>query len=173
MKNISVSVCFCLLLAQAVLAQGSGRAETANAVTAAQVNGIYRFSQDEFRILALGHHKLKVQYKGEWMSITGSPHSGAAIGEATINGKVATFIPDDSDKCKITITFLVNKIVVQQEGGAGCGFGANVNAAGTYRRVKAGRPKFPPIETYGNNPQPDRENPQSPRARGTRGGGKG
>ena len=31
-------------------------------VTAAQANGVYRYYDNEFRILALGHNKLKVQF---------------------------------------------------------------------------------------------------------------
>lgn len=31
-------------------------------VTAAQVNGVYRLVESEFRILALGHNKLRVQF---------------------------------------------------------------------------------------------------------------
>ena len=182
MKHVSVSACLCVLLVQAVLAQGKasmnqqisehigagatdnysipvhadegngaaadvpGRALTTKAVTARQVNGVYRESLDEFRILALGHHKLKVRFNGQWMSITGSPHTGDAIGEATIEGNVATFIPGNTTKCRITMTFLANRMIVQQEGSdVDCGFGANVNASGTYRRVKAGKPKFTSI----------------------------
>jgi hypothetical protein len=33
------------------------------AVTAAQINGLYRYRRNDFRILALGHNKLKVQYE--------------------------------------------------------------------------------------------------------------
>jgi hypothetical protein len=37
-------------------------------------------------------------------------------------------------------------MVVAEEGNdADCGFGHNVMATGTYRRVKAGKPKFIPI----------------------------
>lgn len=128
------------------VAEVLGRGLTTKAVTAAQVNGVYRYPHNEFRILALGHHKLKVQFKGQWMSITGSPHTGDAIGEASIEGNVATFIPGDTTKCRIRMTFLANKMIVQQEGSdVDCGLGANVNASGTYRRVKAGKPKFTPI----------------------------
>lgn len=121
-------------------------AEANKSVTAARVNGVYRDSHNEFRVLSLGHHKLKVQFKGEWMSITGSPHTGVAMGEASIEGNVATFIPGDTTKCKIAMSFFANKLVVKQEGtDADCGFGANVNAMGTYRRIKAGRPRFTQI----------------------------
>jgi len=116
------------------------------AVTAAQINGVYKDGRNDFRVLALGHHKLKVQFNGEWMTRGGYPNIGEAIGEATIVGNVATFIPGDTTKCKITMTFLSNKMVVQQEGfDADCGFGHNVMATGTYRRVKAGKPRFIPI----------------------------
>ena len=115
-------------------------------VTAAQINGVYKYDRNDFRVLALGHHKLKVQFNGEWMTRGGYPNIGEAIGEATINGNVATFIPGDTTKCKITMTFLRNKMIVDQEGlDADCGFGHNVMARGTYRRVKAGRPKWIPI----------------------------
>ena len=119
-------------------------------VTAAQINGLYKYLRNDFRVLALGHNKLKVQFNGEWMTRGGYPNIGEAIGEATIVGKVATFIPGDTTRCKITMTFLPhNKMVVEQEGlDAECGFGHNVMAAGTYRRVKAGKPKWIPIPEW-------------------------
>jgi len=132
-----------LLLASTLgLGQSSSRS-----VTSAQINGVYKYLRNDFRILALGHNKLKVQFNGEWMTRGGYPNIGEAIGEATIVGNVATFIPGDTTKCKITLTFLdKSKMVVTQEGlDAECGFGHNVMASGTYRRVKAGQPKFIPI----------------------------
>ena len=123
----------------------AGHAQAAKVLKAAQINGVYRYSHNEFRILALRHHKLKVQFKGQWMSINDSRHTGDAIGEAIIEGNVATFIPSDRTKCRITMTFRANKLIVEQEGSdVDCGFGANVMARGTYRRVKAGKPKFTP-----------------------------
>lgn len=124
----------------------NGPQPTSRAVTAAQINGLYRYSRNDFRILALGHHKLKVQFNGEWMTRGGYPNIGEAIGEATIAGNVATFIPGDTTKCKITMTFLTNRMEVTQEGlDADCGFGHNVMATGTYRRIKGGRPRFIPV----------------------------
>src|SRR5882672_10741577 len=108
-------------------------------VTAGQVNGLYRYGRNDFRILALGHHKLKVQFNGEWMTRGSYPNIGEAIGEADIEGNVATFIPGDTTKCKIIMTFLTNRMKVEQEGTDGdCGFGHNVMTAGIYRRVKRG-----------------------------------
>jgi hypothetical protein len=121
-------------------------AQSPRRVTPAQINGVYKYRGNDFRVLALGHSKIKVQFNGEWMTRAGYPNIGEAIGEATIEGNVAIFIPGDTNKCKITMTFFTNKMIVKQEGDdAECGFGHNVMADGTYRRVKAGRPKFIPI----------------------------
>jgi hypothetical protein len=112
-------------------------------VTAAQVNGVYRFYKSEFRILALGQQKLKVQFDGVYVTVSKSVNIGYAGGEATIEGNVATFVPPDTERCKITMKFLPGKIVVTQDGDDfECGFGHNVNAAGTYKKIKSGKPKF-------------------------------
>jgi len=112
-------------------------------VTAAQVNGVYRFYKSEFRILALGQNKLKVQFDGVYVTVSKSVNVGYAGGEATIEGVVATFVPPDTERCKITMKFLPGKMVVTQEGDDfECGFGHNVNAAGTYKKIRSGKPKF-------------------------------
>jgi hypothetical protein len=112
-------------------------------VTAAQANGVYRFYDNEFRILALGHGKLKVQFDGIYHTLAKSVNMGSASGEATIEGNVATFVPEDTTACKITMTFLPGKLVVKQDGeDFACGFGHNVNSAGTYRKIRSGKPKF-------------------------------
>ena len=121
----------------------STSAQNSKVVTAAQANGVYRFSQSEFRILALGNHKLKVQFDGAYVNIVKSVNVGYASGEATIDGNIATFIPPDTEGCKITMTFLPGKLVVKQDGeDFTCGFGHNVNATGTYKKIKSGKPKF-------------------------------
>jgi hypothetical protein len=121
----------------------ASHSQNSKVATAAQVNGVYRYYQSEFRVLALGHNKLKVQFDGIYMTLAKSPNMGCAMGEATIEGNVATFIPPDTERCKITMTFLPGKLVVKQDGSdADCGFGHNVNATGTYRKIRAGKPKF-------------------------------
>src|SRR6266436_10271172 len=70
-------------------------------VTAAQANGVYRYYKSEFRILALGHNKLKVQFDGIYMTLAKSPNMGYAMGEAIIDGNVATFRPPDFAQCTI------------------------------------------------------------------------
>lgn len=80
------------------------------------------------------------------MTRGGYPNIGEAVGEADIVGNVATFIPGDTTRCKITLKFLRNRMEVTQEGSdADCGFGHNVMATGTYRRVRGGKPRFIPV----------------------------
>jgi hypothetical protein len=155
MSRLKVSlVAFGILLLVTELSTiGNGRelsglstGQTHPTVTASEINGLYKYGRNDFRILALGHQKVKVQFNGEWMTRGGYPNIGEAIGEATIDGNVATFIPGNTTKCKITLTFTRNVMTVEQQGDdAECGFGHNVMARGTYRRVKAGRPRFIPI----------------------------
>jgi hypothetical protein len=147
MTRFSARAFVIIVLSLSTFAQGrQTRPGLRRIVTAAQINGLYRYDRNEFRVLSLGRHKLKVQFNGEWMTRGGYPNIGEAIGEATIEGNVATFIPGETTKCKITLTFLTNRMEVQQEGfDSDCGFGHNVMARGTYRRVRAGKPRFIPI----------------------------
>ncbi|HYX31311.1 MAG TPA: hypothetical protein VE863_22440 [Pyrinomonadaceae bacterium] len=119
------------------------QAQNSKVVTAAQANGVYKYYDNEFRLLALGHNKLRVSFDGVYQTLSKSINMGEAEGEATIEGNVATFIPPDTQGCKITMTFVPGKLIVKQEGDdATCGFGHNVNSAGTYRKIRNGRPKF-------------------------------
>ena len=85
-------------------------------VTAPQANGVYRYYKSEFRILALGHNKLKVQFDGIYTTRAKSINMGYAMGEAIIDGNVATFKPPDTERCEITLVFLRGKLKVMQEG---------------------------------------------------------
>ena len=63
--------------------------------------------------------------------------------EATIDGNIATFKPEDTETCEITLVFLPGKLRVEQSGSdADCGFGHNVYSTGVYKKVRSGKPKF-------------------------------
>jgi hypothetical protein len=80
----AIAICLCLLGAHAAESQ------TKQVVTAAQANGTYRSYENELRLLALGHNKLKVQFDGIYRTISKSVNTGYAEGEAIIDGNVAT-----------------------------------------------------------------------------------
>ena len=137
--KIAASLLFSLVLCASAYAQGK-------VVTAAQANGTYRSGSNEIKVLALGHNKLRIQmdltfeYKNSYgpMANVGESH-----GEATIENNVATFRPVDTEGCTITIRFLPgNKIKVSEDNMLNCGWGFNVSADGTYRKIRGGKPKF-------------------------------
>jgi hypothetical protein len=113
-------------------------------VTAAQVNGTWKAKWAEFKIWALGHQRLQVEFSGvyEYKTPQGpTANSGEGSGIATIEGDTATFKPEGAEEqCSITLKFIGNKLVVTQTGI--CGFGNNVTAAGTYKKISAKKPKF-------------------------------
>ena len=126
-------------------------APTANAgersVTAAEATGTYRDAKgnNEIRILALGHGKLKVQLAlvYDYQSGAGpAANVGDASGEATIENDVAVFVPEEAGDCKITMTFLPNSKLKVEQQGEECGFGHNVRADGTFRKISNRKPKF-------------------------------
>ena len=121
------------------------------AVTGAEVTGTfrsyfkgkYRGSYNEILIQALGRKKLKIQMdliypyrlNGEALA-----NFGSATGEAVLTGDTAVFTPDYSreanEACQITLRFAKpGTLVVSTENNEGCGFGFNVAADGTEKRV--------------------------------------
>ena len=128
-------------------------------VSAAEVNGTFRMDfkgkfksqSNEIKILALGGQKVRIAMdlvypytlrNGELMV-----NMGGLDDEAAISGDTAVYESGGEGKCKITIKFLKpGTIKVTQAGSDGdCGFGHNVFATGTYRKVSGRKPKFEPI----------------------------
>ena len=130
----------------ALVVSGPALPQTPRIVTAPQANGTYRYRENEIKILALGHNKLRIQMDLTYVyKIPSGPmaNTGEASGEATIENDTAVFYPSDNHSCKITIKFLAgNKIKVSEENTMDCGFGLNVSSEGTYAKIKAGKPKF-------------------------------
>jgi hypothetical protein len=118
-----------------------------HSVTAAEANGTYRAveGKSEIKILALGHGKLKVQLALVYEFKSGEgpmANVGDASGEATIENDTAVFVPEETGDCKITMTFLPNGKLKVEQRGEECGFGHNVRADGTYRKISNRKPKF-------------------------------
>jgi len=139
MKTLLVILCVSLALQQ------SNVPPKPKIVTAAQVNGTWESKFGTFKILALGKQRLKVEFSGFYpyrlADGTRMANTGEGSGIAMIEGDKATFKPEDAeDECAITMKFVSGKLHVEQEGI--CGFGHNVTAAGSYRRVSSRRPRF-------------------------------
>ena len=115
-------------------------------VTAARATGTYRYRSNEIKILALGNHKLRIQMDltYEYKNSEGPmANVGESHGEGTIENDVATFRPEGTEDCTITIRFISgNRITVSEDHMLNCGWGFNVSSDGTYRKIRAGKPKF-------------------------------
>jgi hypothetical protein len=112
---------------------------------ARSITGHYRLTKDEFRnrldVLQLGGGKLKFYLLALWVSHYNPDniHNSELQGVATLQGGVAMY---DQDDCKLKFEFFANRVQVTQLNDAGCGFGANVTAAGAYRKLDGRKPKF-------------------------------
>jgi hypothetical protein len=114
-------------------------------VTAVEVNGVWENSEgnQEFKVLALGQQRLRVEFFGTWVGSSAGANIGEATGIARIEGATAVFKPKDTISCTFTLKFQDGLMKVSQEGdSAACGFGMNVSAEGIYRKTQAGKPKF-------------------------------
>jgi hypothetical protein len=145
MKKTSFVLLLCYtMLSPPALGLLQFNASAQKIVTAGDVNGTWRTKTATFKVWALGHQKLRVEFLGTYEYNTPAglmANSGTGSGIARIEGDTATFKPDDGDEeCKITMRFMGGKLIVTQEGG--CGFGHNVSAEGTYRKVSSRKPKF-------------------------------
>jgi len=141
-KLSTLAACLLVLLLPAL--ESLGMDTNKAIVTAAQVNGTWKNSRNEFKILALGKNRLKVQFYGthEYRTAAGpGANTGELSGIATIEGTIATLKePETPEGCTITMTFKEGKMEVRQDGE--CGFGAGVSADGSYRRVSTRKPNF-------------------------------
>src|SRR5436190_8783248 len=119
-------------------------ADSNKSVTAAQVSGTWKTKYGEFKIWALGKRRLQVEFSGvyEYKTPQGpTANEGEGSGIATIEGDTAIFKPEGAEEeCQITLKFTVRKLVVTETGI--CGFGHNVSAEGTYKKVSSKKPKF-------------------------------
>jgi hypothetical protein len=119
-------------------------ADSNKSITAAQVNGTWKMKYGEFKIWALGQQRLQIEFSGvyEYKTPQGpSANEGEGSGIATIEGDTAIFKPEGAEEeCRIILKFTSGKLVVTQTGI--CGFGHNVSAAGTYKKVSPKKPTF-------------------------------
>ena len=125
-------------------------------VSATEVNGTFRMNfqgkfkqqSNDLNILALGRGKLRVAfdlvYPYTLRNGEVSVNMGSLAGEASIIGDTANYSSDEFGPCKITIKFVRSGTVkVTQDGSdADCGFGHNVYASGTYRKISGKKPTF-------------------------------
>lgn len=114
--------------------------------------GKYKGSSSDILIQALGGGKIKIGFdliypytmsNGDLMA-----NVGQLVVEAKIRGDKAVYSTNETDgKCEITVHFVKPGVieVTQEQEGAACGFGMNVTAKGTYKKVSSAKPNFSKI----------------------------
>jgi hypothetical protein len=109
------------------------------------VTGHYRLTKEEFRnrleVKQLAGARIKFHLLALWVSYNNPEniHNGELQGIVALANGVALY---DQDGCKLKFEFFSNRVRVTQLDDAGCGFGANVTAAETYRKLDNKPPKF-------------------------------
>ncbi len=110
------------------------------------VTGHYRLQREEFRnridVQQLPDGRIKFDLLALWVSHYNpeNVHNGTLQGIIGLENRVAIY---EADSCKLRLDFFPTKIrITQSEGVGDCGFGANVTAAGTYRKIDSRKPKF-------------------------------
>lgn len=128
--------------------ESPGSSQSADSPVAARFNGTWVREGAELGLWAVNDQHLQVMFRGEheYLSDTGPmANVGEADGWAPVDGDTAVFRPTGHEPdCTITIRAEAETLDVREQGD--CGFGLNVTATGTYRRVSQDRPDFgPPV----------------------------
>lgn len=139
----------CLIRVSALLLFGSSicvaQAQKLRPVTVKNVTGHYRLTKDEFRnrldVQQVAGGRIKFYLLALWVSHNNPDniHNGELNGVVALQKGIALY---DRDDCKLKFEFLSNQVRITQVNDEGCGFGANVTAAGTYRKLDSNNPKF-------------------------------
>ena len=151
-----LSVAVCSLIVVMMFSFAASAQTSRAAVSGAEVTGTFqksftgRFkgSSNEIKIAALGGGKIRLAMDLMYPYLLGdgarSANLGELDGEASISGDTAVYESTEFGRCRILIRFLRPGVIdVKQEGSdADCGFGHNVLATGTYRKVSSRKPKF-------------------------------
>lgn len=113
------------------------------------VTGTYKYVLNTVEVLELPDHQVRIRFSGFWPNDRKRAETrnvGTFDETVRLDGQTAIVkIQYGEDPCTITLEFLRNKVIVEQGGYlGGCGFGFNVEADGTYRKVSSKPPQLPP-----------------------------
>jgi hypothetical protein len=151
MKGYETRVAWCVLgltlMSVAVQAQRSrSEVSTAEVTGSFRMNfsGKFRGSYDEIKIASIGRGKLRVSMELMFPHIVNgemTPNMGSLDDTFAIQGDTASHT---SGQCTLTIRFVRSGMinVTQQGMDSDRGFGHNVMANGTFRKVSSRKPRF-------------------------------
>ncbi len=111
------------------------------------VTGTYRYVLNTIEVLELPENRVRISFSGFWPNDHKRVETrNVGSFDETVPLKVRTAVVKPrygDDQCAITIEFTATRAIVTEEGYR-CGFGFNVEADGTYRKVSSKPPDLPP-----------------------------
>lgn len=117
---------------------------------AASITGTYKYVLNTIEVLEMPDHKVRISFSGFWPNDRKKVETrnvGAFDEVVKLEGRTATVkLQFGDDPCILKFAFQLSKVTVEKYDIGSCGFGFNVEADGTYRKVSSNPPSLPPLQ---------------------------
>ena len=148
-RSLQTSLAFALLLLGLSHADSFAYQQARKPVQTRGVTGTYKYVLNTVEVLELPDHRVRISFSGFWPNDhkrVETRNVGNFDETVPLKGRTAVVKPRYGDKdCAITLEFRAGKVTITEEG-YHCGFGFNVEADGTYRKVSSKPPDLPTVE---------------------------
>jgi hypothetical protein len=148
-RSLQTSLAFALLLLGLSHADSFAYQKVKKRVQIVGVTGTYKYVLNTVEVLELPDHRVRISFSGFWPNDhkrVETRNVGNFDETVPLKGRTAVVKPRYGDKdCAITLEFRAGKVTITEEG-YHCGFGFNVEADGTYRKVSSKPPDLPTVE---------------------------
>lgn len=148
-RIIRTSLAFVVVFASVSHAHSGANQKVKKRVRATSITGTYKYLLNTLEVLEQPDHQARITFSGFWPNDNKRVETrnvGSFDEIVPIKGRTAVIKPKyGDDDCAITLEFRTSRVIVTQRGYR-CGFGFNVEADGTYRKVSGKPPVLPPRE---------------------------
>ena len=148
-RRFLASLALVLLFVFLSHADSLGNQKVKQRVQKTSVTGTYKYVLNTLEVLELPEHRVRISFSGFWPNDhkrVETRNVGDFDEIVPLKERTAVVKPKYGDAdCAITIGFSAARAIVTEEG-YHCGFGFNVEADGTYRKVSSKPPDLPTRE---------------------------
>ena len=132
------------------VSSSSGQTNQNTKKPAASITGTYKYVLNTIEVLEMPDHKVRISFSGFWPNDRKKVETrnvGAFDEVVKLQGRTATVkLQFGDDPCILKFVFQLSRVTVAQNGIGSCGFGFNVEADGTYRKVSSEPPNLGPLQ---------------------------